>query len=1110
MKLNPNYPGALPKYLLAALLLPSFPLAGQSITNPSFSDNTFTASNGYASFNGGVINGWTLSNPAFIGQNLSPTSAFANNGAIPTGPNVLFIQAGANAGSNNVKATISGLTPETKYNVSFRVNARFQGTKNLANLVFSTDAAGSIPVAAEVTNVSDAVNATPYKYVGFEFTAKATSHQITITNTKTTGDHTLLVDDVTIAPSTGAWSFAPWTGDADSGVDPQYVYTHAHDFTGGALNVININGVDFINGDQAGSNRFTVTDLFTPFNNVGVNNITGESSKLAKDFIYNGANTGITLQNLKPNTQYVFTLYGIGFDVPGTQRSSTFSSSLSSEKFTANLSQYGQGNGLLVNYKYTTDALGTPVAISYPTHGSGTFHSSGFSNREAVANTQPSAWTALPWSDDETSGVSSNHPYTHAFSFGSATSSNVNGVNFTGIAGGNPAGTGYTSAGLANVYNNDSNSVTGYGSALARDFVFGGFPETHNLTGLTAGKEYVFTIYSVGWDDGARRAAFAGVAGGGLTTLNQDTYGNNQGVRFEYRYTAGPGGTATITASGLDITTTGNIGKKSIHTYGISNREAAPFVNKAPEFTLQPVSATLGKGADITLRGAAIGSAELSYQWKKGAANVAGATEPVLVLNDVTTADAGTYTLVVTNGATTTSEPATISVLENVPGFSNSGVGVDGLLLAGGAVDPHFKLITNPDNTASDLVYVQSAPPGAWLANSETSKWIGPRANSAGSAGLTVDAGAGPGVYIYRRSLDLTGFDLSTVAINGSWATDNTGVEIRVNGTVVGFPNSTGTTFAQLVPFSISNSAFPGLLTAGVNTVDFVVRNEDPLAAGGFTGVRIEGFTAIGTIPAGTAPHIAEQPVGGVGPHGGIVTLAVAASGSAPLSYQWFNGAAPVEGAIDPVFVLPIEDLNSGGSYKVRVTNGVTFVDSDPAVVTVTNADPTTEFDLVSTNANVPLNIEVFTLLANDSDPDGDLLTFTSVNATGTTVGAVSESLGMITYTPPTGFTGSDSFTYTVNDGIWGGTTTETVIVTVNAAATTPPGQLALVISGGTATGTFTGTPGKTYILQRSTDLSSPWTNVDTEVAPESGIVTVLDPGPVPAPKAFYRISYTP
>jgi Cadherin-like domain len=1119
MKSIPYFRGATPAPLMAALLLPWLPVNGQTVTNGNFDAQTFTTSPGYASLNGGAITGWTLSNAARTGLNTTSGPFWTTPcGPIPSAGNVALIQAGT-SGIASISQTVTGLTIGTQYNVSVRISAR---NGNLPSLVFSTDGDGPVVKLEVIAPPSTGALATPtvFRTAAFQFTATATSHLITFTNDRTVGDHTLLLDDVTVTPSATAssWSFAPWTGDADSGVDPQYVYTHAHHLTFGASwQSININGVNFNLGDTPGSNRFTLTNLNANFINRTPNNVTGESAKLAKDFRYDGPNTSVTLQNLKPSTQYVFTLYGLGFDATA-YRSATFASSVpGSDKLSVNLNHYGQGNGLRVIHTYTTDASATPVTISYPTHGSGTFHTGGFSNREAVASTPPVAWTAHQWSDDSTSGVSPNHPYTHALKFGSAANLNVNGINFTGIAGGNPTGTNYTSAGMPNVFTNDTNVITDSGSILGRDFLHGGIPSTHNLSGLTPGQNYIFTIYTVGWNDGTRRASLIGGIGEGPGILNQDAFGENQGVRFEYQYTASATGTATITASGLDVAVLTPFDRKSIHTYGISNRAADPYLNKAPEFTLQPAGATLGIGANYTLRGAAIGSATLTYQWKKDGDDIPGETSPVLNLFAVTPGETGAYTLEITNSVSTTvSNTANIVVLENVLGQGNTGVRPNGQLLDAGVVDPHFKLIVNPDNTLSDVVYTQTAPPGAWLPNSITSQWVGPRPNSAGSAGLLTpagspaDAGAGEGVYVYRTSLDLTGFDLSTVVISGKWATDNEGLEIRVNGTSVGFPNTVGVTFTTLVPFSITNTAFPGLLTTGVNHIDFHVKNTDATTGGGFTGLRVQDFTAIGAIPPSTPPHIAIQPLGANGAHSGLVTLSVGATGSAPLTYQWFKGVDPILDATEPTLDLFIDDYTPAGTYKVTVTNGVTSVDSNPAVVTVTNANPVTTFDDAgTTDENVPKTINVFDLLANDTDADGDLINLTSVSPTSTQGGTVTESGGVITYTPASGFSGTDSFTYSVDDGIWGGTATETVIITVNATAVSPPpGQMTLVLSGGVATGTFTGTPGETYILERSTTLEvGSWSPVDTEIAPLSGTVVVEDPSP-PVGKAFYRISY--
>ena len=79
-----------------------------------------------------------------------------------------------------------------------------------------------------------------------------------------------------------------------------------------------------------------------------------------------------------------------------------------------------------------------------------------------------------------------------------------------------------------------------------------------------------------------------------------------------------------------------------------------------------------------------------------------------------------------------------------------------------------------------------------------------------------------------------------------------------------------------------------------------------------------------------------------------------------------------------------------------------------------------------------------FNVLANDTDPDGDALTITSVSTPGKGTAVI--TAGRIVYTPAasTCVGAVDSFTYTISDGR-GGTSTATVAVTVKAAAPPPP-----------------------------------------------------------------------
>src|SRR5207245_911525 len=72
--------------------------------------------------------------------------------------------------------------------------------------------------------------------------------------------------------------------------------------------------------------------------------------------------------------------------------------------------------------------------------------------------------------------------------------------------------------------------------------------------------------------------------------------------------------------------------------------------------------------------------------------------------------------------------------------------------------------------------------------------------------------------------------------------------------------------------------------------------------------------------------------------------------------------------------------------------------------------------DTATANAGSPITVAAPGVLANDSDADGDPLT--AVLVSGPANGTLTlNPNGSFTYTPKTGFSGTDSFTYKANDG---------------------------------------------------------------------------------------------
>lgn len=94
----------------------------------------------------------------------------------------------------------------------------------------------------------------------------------------------------------------------------------------------------------------------------------------------------------------------------------------------------------------------------------------------------------------------------------------------------------------------------------------------------------------------------------------------------------------------------GNYAVVVANAYGsATSSNALLTVGFAPIITVQPASSTNLVGTTATFSVTASGSTPLTYQWKKNGANIGGATGTNFVITSVTTNDAGSYSVAVTN-----------------------------------------------------------------------------------------------------------------------------------------------------------------------------------------------------------------------------------------------------------------------------------------------------------------------------------------------------------------------------------------------------------------------------------------------------------------------------
>src|SRR6266540_1381316 len=164
------------------------------------------------------------------------------------------------------------------------------------------------------------------------------------------------------------------------------------------------------------------------------------------------------------------------------------------------------------------------------------------------------------------------------------------------------------------------------------------------------------------------------------------------------------------------------------------------------------------------------------------------------------------------------------------------------------------------------------------------------------------------------------------------------------------------------------------------------------------------------TYPPGT-PTITSQPVSQTVNVGQDASFAVAATGAAPLTYQWRKDGVNIVGATSNTYVLSVVQTNQAGSYTVVVSNTAGSVTSaPPAALTVNRLSQTIDFAALADRqvGDAPFNLGAsassgLAVSYSSSNPGVATVsgsTVTLVSAGTTTITAVQE--GDATYLPAT------------------------------------------------------------------------------------------------------------
>ena len=174
-------------------------------------------------------------------------------------------------------------------------------------------------------------------------------------------------------------------------------------------------------------------------------------------------------------------------------------------------------------------------------------------------------------------------------------------------------------------------------------------------------------------------------------------------------------------------------------------------------------------------------------------------------------------------------------------------------------------------------------------------------------------------------------------------------------------------------------------------------------------------------------------------------TVATAEPAPQPDKVEWVREPVKANPAwIERALRNPAEHKRTVDVYRFEESSSTTTLGPREYL----NNGPSAADDVATVDyESAPTLIDV---LANDSDPDNDPLTITAVSTPAH--GTAQIASGGISYTPAAGYSGNDSFTYTISDGR-GGTASASVTVTVNPPVDPNQAPIAVDDDGGVLKG---------------------------------------------------------
>ncbi len=478
------------------------------------------------------------------------------------------------------------------------------------------------------------------------------------------------------------------------------------------------------------------------------------------------------------------------------------------------------------------------------------------------------------------------------------------------------------------------------------------------------------------------------------------------------------GSVASIDAGTYDVVVTNAAGS-------VTSNAATLIVNVPIAITGHPTGSSVNPGASKTFSVTATGTTPITYQWSKDGSPIAGASSSSLTLSGISSLDAGSYSVVVSNSISSATSNAAVLTVNAPVVFS---------------IQPANVAVTSGSSATFSVSVTGTAP--------ITYQWRKDGAAIAGAtnASLTISnaQSASIGAYsvLVSNMVNSLSSNTATLTVNSPVVITTQPVSAVINpGSSATFSvSATGT-----APMSyqwrknlsaISGATSPVLTLSGVSTsdaagYDVVVTNPANTVTSNLVSLSINSPVTIITHPVSTVLN-----------PGGNVTLSVAVTGTSPFSYQWRKNGANIAGGTAATLAIINASSTSAANYDVVVGNVVGSVTSNVAVVSVNSPISITSQPVA---ASVSVGSQaIFSVTATGTAP----LTYQWRKAGVPVVGATSASLTLssvqesdagsydVVLTNPVGTLTSKAATLTINTPLAVVSAPSAVTVTVGTPAT--------------------------------------------------------------------------